>query len=107
MREQRLGILLEDRGDHNDWQAVLHVVEGMKQVASHQEINLADRQQRPVVHLRSALTNSDVQAIATVGAVGEGLVEAAMRCLRFPVGCEADVIEPRGLGRRSEDGDAA
>jgi hypothetical protein len=57
------------------------------------------RQQRPVVHLRPALLDRHVQTELLVGAVGHGLIEAAVRGLCFPVGGEGDLVLRMSAGR--------
>ena len=100
VRDQRLRIFLEHRCDHHRGHAVLHVVEVVQQVAGHQEVDAAGRQQRPVVDLRAALLEGDIEAEGLVGAVGHRLVEAAVRGLRLPVGGEGHlVLRQHGRGR--------
>ena len=77
---------------------------------AHEEVELADRQQDAVVHVRPARHDGDVEAVALVGAVGERLVEAAMLGLRHPVGAERHLVERllrlrRGTGANETHGD--
>ena len=90
----------EDAGHDDRRHAVLHVVKTVQQVAGHQEVDAARGQQRPVVHLRPALQQGHVQSVFLVGAVGDRLVEAAMRGLRFPVGGKANLVVGVRSGRR-------
>ena len=76
----------------------------LQRVGAHEEVELADRQQDAVVHVRPARHDGHVEAVFAVGAVGERLVEAAMLGLRHPIGAEADLVELLGLGRRETGG---
>ena len=69
--------------------------------AAHVELDLAGDQQRPVGGLRAALADGDVEAVLRVGAVGDGLVEAAVLGLRQPVGAEGDLVLRQRRGGRS------
>jgi hypothetical protein len=79
VRDQRLRILLEYRGDGHGRHAIPDVVEAVQQIARHQEIDAASRQQRPVVHLRPALQDRHVEPGLAIRAIRHGLIEPAMR----------------------------
>jgi hypothetical protein len=105
VREDGLRVFLEEGRDHHGGHAVLHVVEGLQQVAGHQEVDLAGRQHRPVVDHRAALLDVDVEAVLLVGAVHQRLVEAAVAGLRLPVGGEHHFflrLHGEGGGREGE-----
>ena len=72
---------------------LLDRVERLQRVGAHEEVELADRQQQPVVHVRAARHDGDVEAVRPIGAVGERLVEAAVLGLRHPVGAEGHLVE--------------
>ena len=91
MGQQHLRILLEDRGEREGRDAFLDGVDRGGH-AAHVELDLAADQQRAVGALRAALADGDVEAVLRVGAVGDGLVEAAMLGLRQPVGAVADLV---------------
>ncbi len=91
MGDDDLRVLLEDRGDRHDRHALLHRVERLQQVAAHVIVDPPRQHQRAVVHLRAALDDGDVEPALLVGAVGHGLVEAAMLGLGQPVGAERDL----------------
>jgi hypothetical protein len=104
VREQRLRILLEHRRDDHRRHAVLDVVETVQQVAGHQEVDAAGGKQRAVVHLRTARADLDLQAKARIGAVGQRLVEAAVRGLRLPVRGEHHAVGGERRGREAGQG---
>ena len=54
MRHHDLRIFLEVGRDDDDRHVLLDGVEGEQEVAAHVEIDLAGRQQQPVVRLRAA-----------------------------------------------------
>ena len=93
MRDQHLRVLLEDRRHRDGRNVLLDRVEGLQRIGAHEEVELADRQQDAVVHVRPALHDGDVEPVLLVGAVGERLVEAAVLGLRHPVGAEAHLVE--------------
>ena len=89
MGEEHLRLLLEDGGDDERRDVLLHGGERLEHVAAHVEVDAADRQQHAVVGLRPARHDGDVEVVLGVGAVGDGLVVAAVLGLGDPVGPEA------------------
>ena len=83
--KHRLRVFLEDGRHHRCWHAVFHVVKTQQQVATHQEVNLADGQKRAVVDLRAALLDFHIQSHFLVGAINQRLIKAAVTGLRLPV----------------------
>ncbi len=81
-------------------------VEGLQRVGAHEEVELADRQQDAVVHVRTARHDGHVEPVFAVGAVGERLVEAAVLGLGHPIGAEADLVQRLRLGRPQGGGKA-
>jgi len=71
---------------------LLNGVEGRQEVAAHVEIDLAGQQHRAPADLRAALQDGDVEATGGIGAVGHGLVVAAMLWLGQPVGAEGHLL---------------
>ncbi|MFK4490089.1 hypothetical protein ABIA45_005167 [Bradyrhizobium sp. USDA 336] len=100
LRQHHLRILLENRGDGDDGNVVGDGVERHQRVRGHEEIDLAGDQQHPVVLVRAAGDDGDVEAVFLVGAVGDRLEEAAMLGLGDPVGAEGDLVERLGARRR-------
>ena len=72
-------------------------IEGLQRIGAHEEVELADRQQDPVVHVRPARHDGDLEAVLFEGAVGERLIEAAVLGLRHPIGAEPDLVQRLGL----------
>ncbi len=105
MRHQHLRVLLEHGGDHQRRDVLRHRVERLQRVRAHVEVDAAGRQQQPVVHVRPARHDGDVEPVPAVGAVDQRLVEAAVLGLRHPVGGEADLVERLGLRSRAADHD--
>ena len=99
MRQQHLRVLLEHRGDHQGRDVLRHRVERLQRVGAHVELDPAGDQLQPVVHVRPARQDGDVEAVLAVGAVDQRLVEAAVLGLRHPVGGEGDLVERLGLAR--------
>ena len=97
--DQDLGVLLEQRRNHEGRNVALDRIEGLERIGTQEEIDLADRQQDAVVDLRAARHDGDVEAVAAVGAVGQRLVEAAVLGLRDPVGGEGRLVERLGRWR--------
>ena len=93
MRHQHLRILLEHGGDRERRDVLLDRVEALQRVPAHEKVELADRQQDAVVHLRPARHDGDVEPVLAIGAVDQRLVEAAVLGLRHPVGAEGDLVE--------------
>ena len=87
MRDQHLRVLLEHGGDRDGRNVLLDRVEALQRVGAHEEVDLADRQQQPVVHVRAARHDGDVEPVFPIGAVGERLIEAAMLGLAPPSWC--------------------
>ena len=102
MRQQHLRVFLEHRGDRDGRHILLDRVEGLQRIGAHEEIDLADRQQDAVVHIRPAGHDGDVEAVFPVGAVGDRLIEAAMLGLRHPIGAERHLVERLGHTRRRD-----
>ena len=75
MRDQHLRILLKQGGDFDGRHVLGDGVEPFQRVGGQEEVDLADRQQDAVVHVRAALQDGDVEAVFAVGAVGERLVK--------------------------------
>jgi len=93
MRHEDLRLLLE-RGRHDlDRDVLDNGVEGFEHVAAHVGIDLAGQQKRAVVDLRPALLDLHIEAAGGIGAVGDGLVEAAMFRLREPVRAENEFLQ--------------
>ena len=88
MRDQHLRVLLEQRRDLDRRNVLRDRVEALQRVGAEEEIDLADRQQDAVVHVRAARHDGDVEAVFPVGAVGQRLVEAAVLGLGHPIGAE-------------------
>ena len=88
MRHHHLRLLLEGGGDDAQRNVLRDGVEGLQHVAAHVEVDLAGEQQRPAGDLRAALLDGDLEAAGGIGAVGDGLVVAAMLGLGEPVGAE-------------------
>ncbi len=77
-----------------------------EQIAAHVEVDLAGEQQRPAGDLRAALLDGDLEAAGGIGAVGDGLVVAAMLGLGEPVGAEGH-RDREGAGRHGRgDGES-
>ena len=93
VRHQHLRLLLEHGGDRERRDVLLDRVEALQRVRRHKEVELADRQQDAVVHVRPARHDGDVEAVALVGAVDQRLVMAAVLALRHPVGAERHLVE--------------
>ena len=118
MRHQHLRLLLEHGGDRERGNVLLDRVEALQRVGRHEEVELADRQQQAVVHVRPARHDGDVEAVSAIGAVDQRLVVAAVLALGHPVGAERHLVErPLRLrryrraqhardGERDDDGDA-
>ena len=106
MGEYGLRVFLENRGNHRRRHAVLDVVKTQQQVASHQEVDLAGRQQGAVIHLRPTLLDFHVQTHSLVSTVGQGLVETSMAGLGLPVGGKNHFLlgQCRGQRRRKQSG---
>ncbi len=96
MRHQDERILLEERGDGDDRDVLFDRVEGLDHIGAHVEVDPARRQQQPTIALRAALQNGDVEAIFRIGAVGHGLIEAAVLRLGPPIGGKSHVVERCG-----------
>ena len=60
---------------------------------AHEEVELADRQQEPVVHVRPARHDGHIESVFPVSAVGQRLIVAAVLGLRQPVGAERHLVE--------------
>ena len=106
MRHQHLRLLLEHGGDRERRDVLLDRVEALQRVGAHEEVELADRQQDAVVHVRPARHDGDVEPVLAVGAVDQRLVMAAVLGLRHPVGAERDLVEGlRMRARRQRTGD--
>lgn len=105
MGEDDLRVLLEDRGDRDGRDIVFHRRKRLQHVAAHQEIEPAGGQHEPVVDLRPARLDRDVEAIPLIGAVDHRLVEAAMLRLGHPVCAEGDLVQrhSRCRGHRGAD----
>ena len=88
MRDENLRILLEHRGDRDDGDVVGDRVERHQRIRRHEEIELAGNQQHPVIVVRAARHNGDVEPVFLVGAVGECLEKPAMLGFGHPVGSE-------------------
>jgi hypothetical protein len=101
MREQHLRVLLEHRGDHERRDVLLDRIQRLQVVGAHVEVDAADRQQQPVVHIWPARQDRDVEAVLAEGAVDQRLVEAAVLALRHPVGGEGHLVELLSAGRRN------
>jgi hypothetical protein len=104
MGHDHLRMLLEDRRDVDHRNALLHRAERLEKVAAHVEVHAAGEHQGAVVDLRSARQDLDLEpAIVQIGAVGDGLVEAAVLGLGEPVRAEDDrFLRCRGAGRKGE-----
>ena len=72
---------------------LLDRIEALQRVGAHEEVELADRQQDAVVHVRPARHDGDVEPVFAIGAVDQRLIEAAVLGLRHPVGAERDLVE--------------
>ena len=70
-----------------------HRIEALQAIRTHEEVDLRREQQHPVVHLRAARHDGDVEAVFSIRAVGDCLIEAAVFGLRDPVGAERDLVE--------------
>ena len=86
------GITLEEGRDDHCRDAVAHIVERQQQIPCHQEIQPPGRQHRPVVDLRAARLDFDIEPVAFIGAVHQCLVEPAMTALGQPVGAHDDLV---------------
>jgi hypothetical protein len=107
MGEDDLRVLLEDRGDVDDRDLLGRGVERLQQVAAHVELDAVGQQERAVVDLRAAGDDRHVEAAFRVGAIRDGLVEAAMFGLGQPVGAEGDLIRSCAAGASGERGGQA
>ena len=72
----------------------------LQRIGAEIEVDLADRQQNAVVHLRPARHDGDVEAEAAVCAVGQRLVEAAVLGFGDPVGGERPTLAAARWPRR-------
>ena len=97
--DQNLRILLEIGRDDDRRDVVANIVDRQEQVAGHQEIDLSGRQQRSIVHLRTAHLDLDVQPVLGVGSVSHCLVETAVTALGKPVGRKDNLVGCRGATR--------
>ena len=104
MGEDHLRVLLEGGGDGHDRHVLGHGVEGLQQVAAHVELDAVGHQKCAVVHLWSARDDLDIEAACRVGAVRDGLVEAAVLGLGQPVGAEGDGCQVLGAGTAGREG---
>ena len=91
--QETLRLLLEHGAHRQRGHVLLHRRNGLDQVAAHEEVEAAGGEQEPIVHLRPAWNDRHVQAVAGIGAVGDGLVEAAMFRLRDPVCAERHFLQ--------------
>ena len=98
MRHEDLRVLLEGRGHRDKRDALLGSREDLDQIAAHIEVVLAGHKGSGVVGGRSTLHDLDVEAELLVGAVGHGLIVAAMLALGQPVGAEAHLHQVLGKG---------
>ncbi len=99
MRHQDLRALLEVGGDGDERQLALGREQIADHVAAHEEIELAEQQQKTAVRLRAAGDDRHLEPIFRVSSIGEGLVEAASRGVREPIGAELHLVErERGAG---------
>ena len=104
MCDQHLRVLLEHGRDRKRGNVARDRVEALQRVGAHEEVELADRQQKAVVHVRPARHDGDLEAVSAIGPVNQRLVMAAVLGLRHPVGAEGDLVELllRGGGRVKE-----
>ena len=77
MRHENLGVFLEFRRHHDKREVALLAEETAEQVSALEEVDLAGEQEQAAVSLWTARLDRDVEAIFGVGAVDDGLVEAA------------------------------
>jgi len=102
--DQDLRFFLKARRHHDGRDIVFDRIEALQRIGAHEEVDLADRQQNAVIHVRPARHDGHVEPVSFVGAVGERLVETAMFGLRHPIGTEADLVERLRLGRHQTGG---
>ena len=88
MRKKDLRVLLKDRGHRDHRHVVGHCIERLQRVRAHEEIELAGNQLNTVVNVRATRNDFDVEPVALIGPVRDGLIESAMLSLRNPVGAE-------------------
>ena len=93
MRHQDLRILLEQGGDGQRRDVLLDGIEALQRVGAHEEVELADRHQDAIVHVRPARHDGHIEAICAISAVSKRLIEAAMLGFRHPVGAEGNPVE--------------
>ena len=104
MGDQHRGIFLEDCCYSDEGQLLLDELDGLP--AAEIELHAGRHQQGHVIDLRAALFDRDVQAVARIDAGGDGLIEAAIFRLGFPVEAKGDVIgRERGGGAQRESRD--
>jgi hypothetical protein len=92
VRDDDLRVFLEDRGDHQEGDALLGVIDALERVR-HDHVNAPAEQKLRGVLLRAALTDVALDAVFLVDAVGGGEIEAAVLALGAPVGLVADLVE--------------
>ncbi len=92
MRHEDGRIDLEHAGDRHDRHILLHGFQHLDRIRAHDEIDASRRQQDLRVHLRAALQNFHVEAVARISPVGDRLIETAMFGLCAPVGGEGHLV---------------
>ena len=102
MRDDHLRVLLEDRGDDQERQALLRVIDALERVR-HDHVDATAEQQLRGILLRPALADVAFDPVLLVDTVGGGEIEAAMLGLRAPVGLVADLVERLRRDARAGD----
>jgi len=93
MRHEDKRIFLKERRNRDDRNAVRHRIEGLDQIGPEVELDFSGGEQKPVVGIRPALKDRDVEPILRISPIRLGLVESAMLGLGEPVCREGHFVE--------------